>query len=99
MLATPGLATAYAGAGIRVLGVSPGLTDTERVAGGMEADAATKGITVDEALKQSVSRIPLGRMARPEEIAAFVAFAVSDRASYLTGVTVTMDGAQTASVV
>ncbi len=99
MLATAGLGTAYAAAGIRVLGVSPGLTDTERVAGGMEADAAANDITMDEALKQSVTRIPLGRMARPEEIAAFVAFAVSDRASYLTGVTVTMDGAQTATVV
>jgi NAD(P)-dependent dehydrogenase (short-subunit alcohol dehydrogenase family) len=99
MLATAGLASAYAGAGIRVLGISPGLTDTERVAGGMEADAAAKGITVEEALAQSVARIPIGRMARPEEIAAFVAFAVSDRASYLTGVSITMDGAQTATIV
>lgn len=99
MLATAGLGTAYAGAGVRVLGISPGLTDTERVAGGMEADAAVRGITVEEALKQNVSRIPMGRMARPEEIAAFVTFAVSHRASYLTAVTVTMDGAQTATIV
>lgn len=99
MLATAGLATAYAEAGIRVVGINPGLTDTERVAGGMEADAAAKGISVEEALKQGVARIPMGRMAKPEEIADFVAFLASDRAGYLTGVNVTMDGAQSPTIV
>lgn len=99
MLATAGLANAYAGRGVRVVGVNPGLTDTDRVGEGLEADAAAKGITVEEARAQAVARIPLGRMARPDEIAAMVLFFASNKAGYVTGVTVSMDGAQAPMVV
>jgi len=92
MLATAGLAAAYASRGIRVVGVNPGLTNTERVAEGLRADARLSGTTPEEALQRAVARIPLGRIAEPEEIANVVAFLASSKASYLSGVTITMDG-------
>src|SRR3982751_4811059 len=94
MLATAGLAAAYAGQGVRVVGLNPGLTNTERVAEGLRADATVRGTSEQDALQQSLSRIPLGRIAEPEEIANAVVFLASAKASYVTGVTITMDGAQ-----
>ena len=99
MLATAGLASAYAGKGVRVVGLNPGLTATGRVEEGMKADAAARGIAVDDALRAAIARIPLGRMAEPSEIAAAAVFLASDRASYITGVTISMDGAQTPMIV
>src|SRR5215213_5207386 len=90
MLATAGLAAAYARQGVRVVGLNPGLTNTERVAEGLRADATVRGTSEHEALQQSLSRIPLGRMAEPEEIASAVVFLASDRARYISGVTITM---------
>jgi NAD(P)-dependent dehydrogenase (short-subunit alcohol dehydrogenase family) len=93
MLATAGLAAAYARRGVRVVGVNPGVTNTERVSGRMEADAKTSGVSVEEALKRAEEAMPLGRMAQPEEIANMVVFLASDKASYVTGANVSMDGA------
>jgi NAD(P)-dependent dehydrogenase (short-subunit alcohol dehydrogenase family) len=94
MLVTAGLAAAYARRGVRVVGVNPALTNTERVAEGLHADAHMLGITEAEALRRSEDRIGMGRMAEPEEIAQVVAFLASDKASYVSGTTVTMDGVQ-----
>jgi NAD(P)-dependent dehydrogenase (short-subunit alcohol dehydrogenase family) len=93
MLATAGLAAAYARSGVRVVGVSPSLTDTERVAEGMQAQARTAGISVEEALRRSLAALPLGRMATAEEVANAVVFLASPRASYISGVTLSVDGA------
>jgi len=94
MLATAGLGNAYARNGVRVVGVNPTLTETARFLEGLSARARQENIGIDEARRRSVEAIPLGRLARPEEVADVVAFLASDRASYVTGVTVGMDGAQ-----
>ena len=94
MLATAGLGNAYASAGVRVVGINPGLTETGRVREGMDAEARFSAITADEAREKAVQKIPIGRMARPEEIADLVLFLGSEKAAYITGTTINMDGAQ-----
>lgn len=99
MLVTAGLATAYAPRGVRVVAINPGGTETGRVAEGLAAEARLAGIDVEEARRASVARIPLGRMASPEEIANAVLFLASGKASYITGVSISMDGAANPVVV
>lgn len=69
--------------GIRVNAVLPGITDTKFAA----------ALVQDEAmLDQYLPRVPLRRVARPEEMAGAVAFLVSDAASYTTGACLNVDG-------
>ena len=93
MLVTAGMASAYAGRGIRVNAVNPGLTLTERLKEGMLADARMQGISPDEALARAKAKLPLGRIATPEEIANAVLFLASSKASYVSGAILSMDGA------
>ena len=99
MLVTAGLANAYAAQGIRVNAINPGLTRTDRLQDGIAADARFHGIATDQAMQQAVAKIPMGRMAEPEEIARVVLFLASDAASYVTGINMSMDGASTPIVV
>lgn len=99
MLASVGLANAYASKGVRVVGLNPGLTETDRVAEGLKASARLAGSTEEEALADALKRIPIGRMADPADIANVVAFLSSAKASYVTGVVISMDGAQVPVVV
>ncbi|WP_217171419.1 SDR family NAD(P)-dependent oxidoreductase [Streptomyces sp. AC512_CC834] len=71
-------------AGIRVNGIAPGGTATEMID---EWEAATPGI-----IEGMNARIPLGRMAEPREIAEAAAWLLSDRASYVTGAILPVDG-------
>jgi NAD(P)-dependent dehydrogenase (short-subunit alcohol dehydrogenase family) len=95
MLATAGLASAYAPQGIRVVAVNPGATITERLKEGMAADARAQGVSPEEALKLATAKLPLGRIAEPEEIADTVVYLASQRASYVNGTTIAMDGGLT----
>ena len=99
MLATAGLASAYASKGVRVIGLNPGLTNTGRVAEGMKAEARRQGISEDEALKRATKSLPLGRMPQPEEVADIVLFAASERGLLLTGANISIDAAQTPTIV
>jgi len=74
--------------GVRVNAVGPGPVETPMVA------AVTGG--GGDGLSRVLSRIPLGRLGRPEEIAAIVAFLAGDDASYLTGQTIFADGGRLA---
>src|SRR6185295_16142970 len=96
---TVGLANAHAAAGVRVVGINPGLTKTARVAEGMKVEARLHHVSEEEALRRSVDLVPMGRLAEPEEIASVAVFVASARASYLTGVVISMDGARSPSVV
>ena len=95
MLATAGMAAAYGPQGVRVTAVNPGLTLTDRLQEGLVAEARASGISPEEALARASSKLPLGRIARPEEIADTVVYLASPRASYVTGATLAMDGAVT----
>lgn len=81
------MANAYAGKGVRVNALMPGFTQT-----GITAGAFADMHTVD----RITAGIPLGRPARPEEIAAAALFLASDEASYVTGAILAVDGGQTA---
>jgi len=99
MLATAGLAAAYAPYGIRVNAVNPAATLTERLKEGIKVTAAHEKISEEQALKDATSKVPMGRLATPEEVADTVVYLASDRASYVTGTIITMDGSQTPLVV
>lgn len=99
MLATAGLASAYARSGIRVNAVNPTLTATGRMTEGLEAQARQDGITVEEARRRAASGMPLQRLATPEEVADVVVYLSSARASYVSGSIVNVDGASAPAVV
>jgi NAD(P)-dependent dehydrogenase (short-subunit alcohol dehydrogenase family) len=92
MLATVGLAHHYAKWGIRINAINPGATLTERVEEALELEAKRLGVTRDEALASGQAKVPLGRFAKPEEIADVALFLASNRASYVSGAIIPMDG-------
>ncbi len=98
MLASTGLARAHAAHGVRVNAINPGLTRTSRVDEGLEASARATGRNKTELLIDAVARIPMGRMAEPEEIANVALFLASDLASYVSGAIIPMDGCATSVI-
>ena len=92
MLATVGLATVYGPQGVRVNGINPGGTLTGRVQEGLDVEARMTGVPAQELLARAQARVPLQRLATPEEIAKVALFLASDDASYVTGALVPMDG-------
>jgi 3-oxoacyl-[acyl-carrier protein] reductase len=86
------LANEYAAKGITVNNVCPGWTLTDRVKSLAEGRAAKEGKTVREVVDDYAANIPAHRLGRPEELAALVVFLASERAAYITGATIQVDG-------
>ena len=92
------LATEYGGKGITSNGIMQGhiLTDRQRE---IAKDVSSRtGKTVDDAMKQVLLEVPLGRYGTSEEVGYLVAFLASDKASYINGAMIPLDGGLTKSV-
>lgn len=78
---------------ITVNNVAPGLILTDRI-----KDTVPKGADPETALKEKAKNIPLGRIGKPEELAAVVAFLASEQAAYVSGTTIQVDGGANRSI-
>lgn len=94
LLSTLGLGQYYARYGIRLNAVNPGYTLTDRIDQTLGHEARRLGITPDEAQRQLSAGLPLRRFGRPEEIADVVLFLASERAGYVVGAFIAVDGGQ-----
>jgi 3-oxoacyl-[acyl-carrier protein] reductase len=86
------LANEFGADGITVNNVAPGYTLTDRLEELSVKRAADLGVSKEKVLEQMSASVPARRIGRPEEFAAAVAFLASERASYLNGTTIAVDG-------
>lgn len=84
--------------GITVNNVLPGATMTARLESIIDTNAQKKGISVEEAKREMIKEIPLGRIAEASEVAAAVAFLASPAAGYINGINIPVDGGRTGSL-
>jgi 3-oxoacyl-[acyl-carrier protein] reductase len=84
--------------GITVNNVLPGYTLTPRLEALRKASADKQKMNEAEVEKQWKAQIPLGRFAEPSEVAEAVAFLVSDKAGYISGINLPVDGGRTVSL-
>jgi 3-oxoacyl-[acyl-carrier protein] reductase len=84
--------------GITVNNILPGATETARLASIIEAEASRSHEPIEEVVEHMKNAIPLGRFAKPEEIAYAAGFLASDEAAYITGVNLPVDGGRTMSL-
>jgi 3-oxoacyl-[acyl-carrier protein] reductase len=95
---TKGLADLGAPSKILVNAVSPAATATERWDDMIKERSTATGRSVDDLNAEAAQAYALGRIATPEDIADLVTFLVSARASFVTGVCITVDGGATRGV-
>lgn len=81
--------------GITVNNILPGATDTQRLQSIIDAKATKMNKTRDQIVTAFKNEIPVGRFARPEELAYAASFLASEFASYITGVSLPVDGGRT----
>jgi 3-oxoacyl-[acyl-carrier protein] reductase len=78
--------------------VCPGSILSERMLSNVTSRAKELGISVEDALAQRAAETAVGRVGDPREFANLVAFLASDKASYITGTTILVDGGLVRSV-
>jgi len=81
--------------GVRVLTVSPGMTNTSSMQDLLAHVSQSLSMSIEDttqAFMNAMGGIPIGRMAEPEDVAEFVGYLVSPKASYLTGANYIVDG-------
>lgn len=93
------LANEVAADGVTVNTALPGYTRTDRLEALARSIAEDEGVTVEEAESRWRREIPAGRLAEPEEFADAVAFLCSERAAYVNGVALPVDGGWIRSLV
>jgi 3-oxoacyl-[acyl-carrier protein] reductase len=98
MLMTMGLAIELGEAGIRVVGVNPGATRTERLESLFEHLASTSGTDAAQVERDFVAGIPTGSVPLASEVADVVVYLASVRACQVNGTTVAVDGGSSGSV-
>lgn len=89
---TKSLANEYAPYNVLVNNVLPGYTATDRLLSIADKQAGARGVSREHAIEDWTRQIPLGRIATPAEFANVVAFLASERASYVTGQSIAVDG-------
>jgi 3-oxoacyl-[acyl-carrier protein] reductase len=95
---TTALAEQYGKHNILVNAVNPGPVRTERWDGLVQGIAKARGLSFDEAQGRADRSMPLGRIATPEEVADVVVFVASERASFMNGAWILLDGGQRKAV-
>ena len=86
------LATELAAENILVNNICPGSIFTDRIKDNVAAQVKSSGRTEESIMQDYETKIPLGRLGRPEELADLAVFLASPRASYITGATLQVDG-------
>jgi len=86
------LANEVAPFGVTVNSILPGYTRTERVESLAQSTATRDGVTPGDVLARFEREIPMRRLGEPNELAALAAFLASNRASYITGQSIAVDG-------
>ena len=86
------LANEVATDGVTVNNILPGYTRTERVEELADATAAREGLTRADVVARFEKEIPMRRLGEPREFAALAVFLASERASYITGQSIAVDG-------
>jgi 3-oxoacyl-[acyl-carrier protein] reductase len=89
---TKTLANRYGADGILINAVAPGFILTARQEEILQARSEERGITREQYLDEAARDVPMGRLGRPEELADAIVFLASERASYVNGATLSVDG-------
>jgi 2-keto-3-deoxy-L-fuconate dehydrogenase len=93
---TRSVAADFVGQGIRCNAICPGTVDSPSLADRIAKQAAAQAVSVEEVRKSFISRQPMGRLGKPQEIAALAVYLASDESAFTTGQIHLIDGGITA---